>query len=165
MARKIRIIVDDREWDAEVAGNRVLVGDGAIVVVLDEGDGRYLAEHDGVALQTVAAADGEAVWVGADGFLFEIQVRPAGEPAASASGDQDLLSPPMAATVVRLAVQPGARVQRGDTLVVVEAMKMELPIRAPRDGVVLSIQCREGQLVQPGVALVELGDVTDTGSR
>jgi 3-methylcrotonyl-CoA carboxylase alpha subunit len=57
---------------------------------------------------------------------------------------------------VRIAVQPGAAVQAGDTLIVLEAMKMELPIRAPRAGIVRAIHCHEGDLVQPGVLLVEL---------
>jgi len=35
-------------------------------------------------------------------------------------------------------------------------MKMEVPIKAPRDGRVKSIACREGDLVQPGVQLIEL---------
>ena len=37
-----------------------------------------------------------------------------------------------------------------------EAMKMELPIKAPRDGSVKSIACQPGELVQPGVPLLEL---------
>ena len=44
----------------------------------------------------------------------------------------------------------------GTTLVVLEAMKMELPIKAPADGTVVSLACRVGELVQPGVTLVEL---------
>jgi geranyl-CoA carboxylase alpha subunit len=53
-------------------------------------------------------------------------------------------------------VQSGAAVRQGDTLVVLEAMKMELPIRAPRDGVISAVRCREGELVQPGVPVVEM---------
>ena len=53
-------------------------------------------------------------------------------------------------------VAPGDRVTRGTTLVVLEAMKMELPIKAPADGTVVSLACRVGELVQPGVTLVEL---------
>jgi biotin carboxyl carrier protein len=34
-------------------------------------------------------------------------------------------------------------------------MKMELPIRAPRDGVIAAVHCKRGELVQPGVALVD----------
>jgi biotin carboxyl carrier protein len=37
-----------------------------------------------------------------------------------------------------------------------EAMKMELPLRAPHDGVVRAVHCTPGQLVQPGIPLVEL---------
>jgi biotin carboxyl carrier protein len=39
---------------------------------------------------------------------------------------------------------------------VLEAMKMELPVRAPHAGTVKDVSCREGDLVQPGVALLEL---------
>jgi biotin carboxyl carrier protein len=40
--------------------------------------------------------------------------------------------------------------------VMLEAMKMELPIKAPRDGIVKAIACRPGELVQPAVPLLEL---------
>jgi biotin carboxyl carrier protein len=62
----------------------------------------------------------------------------------------------MPATVVKILVTPGQAVRHGDTLVVLEAMKMELPIRAPGDAVVQAIHCREGELVQPDRTLVEL---------
>jgi biotin carboxyl carrier protein len=41
-------------------------------------------------------------------------------------------------------------------VLVLEAMKMELPIRAPADGRVVSVSCTPGELVQPGVPLVEI---------
>ena len=62
----------------------------------------------------------------------------------------------MPATVRRINVAVGDAVAAGDTLIVLEAMKMELPIRAGAAGTVTSIACREGELVQPGVALVEI---------
>jgi biotin carboxyl carrier protein len=40
--------------------------------------------------------------------------------------------------------------------VILEAMKMELPIRADTDGTVASVSCKPGDLVQPGVPLVEI---------
>ena len=62
---------------------------------------------------------------------------------------------PMPATVIKILVTPGQSVKKGDTLVVLEAMKMELPIRAPADAMVAAVRCREGDLVQADVALVE----------
>ena len=62
----------------------------------------------------------------------------------------------MPATVLSVVANVGQAVRAGDTLLMLEAMKMELPVRAPRDGVVAAIHCREGELVQPGVILVDL---------
>ena len=62
----------------------------------------------------------------------------------------------MPATVIRMNVKPGDTVTKGEILVLVEAMKMELPIRAPVDGVVAAVYCRDGELVQAEATLVEL---------
>ena len=62
----------------------------------------------------------------------------------------------MPATVLKVLVTPGAKVKKGDTLIILEAMKMELPLRAPGDATVTAIGCREGELVQADAILVEL---------
>ena len=63
---------------------------------------------------------------------------------------------PMPATVVAINAAPGQNVNEGDTLIVLEAMKMELPIKAPRAGRVKAIACQPGEQVQPGTPLLEL---------
>ncbi len=75
--------------------------------------------------------------------------------AAGTDAHQSLTAP-MPSTVRKVLVEPGSRVAKGDTLLVLEAMKMELPIRAGADAVVRAVHCREGQLVQPGATLVDL---------
>jgi 3-methylcrotonyl-CoA carboxylase alpha subunit len=62
----------------------------------------------------------------------------------------------MPATVVKLHVAPGDEVKAGQLLLVLEAMKMELPVRAASDARVAAVRCREGELVQPGQPLIEL---------
>jgi acetyl/propionyl-CoA carboxylase alpha subunit len=116
--------------------------------------------------RAVVTAGNGARWVFLDGEVYELSVDQAGPPravAATAGGGRrratahhGSLSAPMPATVRKINVAPGTTVKKGDTLLVLEAMKMELPVRAPSDGIVTSISCREGQLVQPGVGLVEL---------
>jgi acetyl-CoA/propionyl-CoA carboxylase biotin carboxyl carrier protein len=63
---------------------------------------------------------------------------------------------PMQATVVKLAVAEGDTVVKGDLLVVLEAMKMEQPVQAHKDGVVTSLDAPVGQTVSSGHVLLEL---------
>lgn len=76
--------------------------------------------------------------------------------ASSLGVDVDALCAPMPATVSAILVEPGADVEAGDTLVRLEAMKMELAIRAPSPGCIATVDCRVGDLVQPGRPLVAL---------
>jgi 3-methylcrotonyl-CoA carboxylase alpha subunit len=66
------------------------------------------------------------------------------------------MSAPMPGVVLKILASEGQQVTKGAPLVILEAMKMEHVIAAPRDGTVAAINCREGELVQPGVDLIEL---------
>lgn len=101
------------------------------------------------------AGAGPTRWVFWDGDVWVIDAA-GGPRTRTRAPAHEHLAAPMPATVVSVAVQPGDRVARGDTIVVLEAMKMELPLRAPRDGTVVAVRCSTGELVQPDVTLVEL---------
>jgi biotin carboxyl carrier protein len=112
------------------------------------GNGRFR-----VGARLAYAAQGRRI----DGrtYVIEAETRDASD-RPHATDDQLALSAPMPATVVTIEVTPGQEVAAGDLLVMLEAMKMELAIRAPRAGRVKALACREGELVQPGVPLVEM---------
>jgi 3-methylcrotonyl-CoA carboxylase alpha subunit len=84
---------------------------------------------------------------------------PAREPLStrrrSAAATGGALTAPMPATVIKVQVKEGDAVKKGDVVVVLEAMKMELPIRALGDATVAAIRCKEGELVQADATLVE----------
>jgi acetyl-CoA/propionyl-CoA carboxylase biotin carboxyl carrier protein len=103
-----------------------------------------------------AVRDRHRTWVFIDGrtYVIEPETRD-GSDRVHVTDDQVALSAPMPATVIAIKVAPGQEVAAGDLLVLLEAMKMEMPITAPRGGRVKSIACREGELVQPGVPLLE----------
>jgi biotin carboxyl carrier protein len=63
---------------------------------------------------------------------------------------------PLAAVVISVAVVAGQPVDKGDLLVVIEAMKMETRILAPAAGVVKAVHAAAGDAVKPGQVLVEL---------
>jgi biotin carboxyl carrier protein len=92
-----------------------------------------------------------------DGRVYVIDVTSSGGGSqVRALHDEMALASPMPATVAAIAVTPGQDVSQGDVLIMLEAMKMELPIKAPRDGRVKAVACSVGELVQPGIPLVEL---------
>ena len=82
------------------------------------------------------------------------QFAPASVRRAATSAARALTAP-MPATVIAVQVKAGDSVKKGDVVVVLEAMKMELPIRALGNGVVSAVRCREGELVQADATLVE----------
>ena len=126
------------------------IGSGMYLVQADEGTG-------GRQNETVyVAGPPGATWAFWNGRVF----RPAEPPPATvrsrAAGAVQSLTAPMPATVVKVLVTEGQAVKAGDTVVIVEAMKMELPVRAPADAVVKAVRCREGDIVKSDQTLVEL---------
>jgi len=121
------------------------------------GNGEWRVVIDGQAHRVFAAGPADAPWIWYDGVVYRPDVYDRRTTSSTARRDTTgSLSAPMPATVRAIEVAAGDHVSRGDTLLVLEAMKMELPIKAPADGTVVSIGCRVGELVQPGVPLVEL---------
>ena len=104
-----------------------------------------------------AVEEKQRTWVVIEGHTYVIEGDDRdGNAREHATDDLMALSAPMPATVIAITATPGQEVAAGDLLVMLEAMKMELPIRAPRAGRVKALACREGELVQPGVPLVEM---------
>jgi biotin carboxyl carrier protein len=125
--------------------------------VTDLGNGIYRVSKGGTHQLAWAAGPPSARWVFFDGRVFLVTSEASGEAAnARVPHDDMALASPMPATVASVHVAPGQSVARGDVLIMLEAMKMELPITAPRDGRVRSVACAPGELVQPGIPLVDL---------
>jgi methylmalonyl-CoA carboxyltransferase small subunit len=98
------------------------------------------------------------------GYIMQPTVAhvPAATPAASspAAGDANVnedkvCRSPINGIVVKIAAQPGQQIQPGDTLIVLEAMKMETNITAPVAGKISKVNVKAGDPVQSGLVLVE----------
>ena len=124
--------------------------------VVPLGNGRYLVEDGSSTRIAYAVVSGAGTWVFLDGRAFLVGSSTARTARASSTDEAGTLAAPMPATVLRIEVTPGQTVTRDTLLIMLEAMKMELPIRAPRDGRVSAIHCRIGEIVQPGVPLLEI---------
>ncbi len=129
-----------RQVEVEVAGKSYLVELG------DAGQGQAVE----VGFERVLFLDGEAWPFGAP--------RVAGD-TGGAVGDGTILSP-MPGRVIAVAVAAGDTVRKGQRLVVVEAMKMELALVAPFDGTVAELRARDGSQVVEGMVLVRIAKVS-----
>ena len=135
---------------------RVDGGETAFAVIADS-PSVYRVDDGTRARRVYVVATGDRRQVFVEGEVYEFETCPgATVRRTSARTTPDVLSAPMPAKVIAVLVRIGHAVHRGDIVVKLEAMKMELPVRAPRDGTVRSIACREGEIVQPGVPLLEL---------
>ncbi|MEE3141497.1 MAG: biotin/lipoyl-containing protein [Chloroflexota bacterium] len=95
------------------------------------------------------------LWLDGTVFVFErVERRRQGERESSVGG-ADIVAL-MPGTVEQILVQPGDPVERGQTVIIMESMKMELSVAAHRDGVVKQIPVGLGQQVDKGMRLLEL---------
>jgi biotin carboxyl carrier protein len=122
------------------------------------GDGVYRVETDGRAQVVYVAGSPANRWAFWNGHIFrESQADLTSTARLRPKRDaRQQLSAPMPATVLKVLVAAGTQVKKGETLVILEAMKMETPLRASADATVTAVRCREGELVQPETVLVEL---------
>ena len=146
-----------REMAARIdEGGQVHI-DGHGYAVTAIAPGFYLVTDGETRWRVAVAGTGDTRWISVNGQVTVVEVeagRARGPRRRSAHAGE--MTAPMPATVVKILVEPGQDVAEGSTVLVLEAMKMELPIKAPRAGVIKAVGCAQGELVQPGVPLVEL---------
>jgi acetyl/propionyl-CoA carboxylase alpha subunit len=165
-----QLVVDDghQRHALTVAGRggryRVIVGDDHLDVAVLAGpddQGRLHLEIDGrdepAVVTVLDQADPTEVWVHTVGATVRLEVVPATRhaDAAELAGGAALVSP-MPGAVLHVGVTVGERVAAGQTLVVVEAMKMEHPLLAPGAGTIAAVHVAEGDAVDAGTPLIEL---------
>jgi 3-methylcrotonyl-CoA carboxylase alpha subunit len=136
---ELRTQGDGREGAADT-------GDGPVPAsVRRTGDATWSIETAAGRREWTAAADGVALWLGAEGQAFRVSPPAAAADAGDAA--HGLLRAPMPGQVLDVPARIGDAVRRGDAVVVIESMKMELTVAAPVDGVVTELAVRAGDAV------------------
>ncbi|HEU4368369.1 MAG TPA: biotin/lipoyl-containing protein [Methylomirabilota bacterium] len=142
---RYRVTLGDEVW--EVDARLTAQGIASLLV----GGVSYVADlvdRDGVCTVDV---DGETYEVQVEEWTRWI-IRTRGGVAGGAHGQT--LTAPLPGKITHVAVRPGDRVQAGDTLVVIEAMKMENEFKASAAGTVAEVRVQPGQAVNPGDVMV-----------
>ena len=145
----------ERRLTGEQASGPAGLAGGPSGQVTAHGDGWYSVSDGERSWRVAAAADAKGTWLFFAGRVAYVERAEGGRGRAKGRGETSVMAP-MPATVVSINTAVGQLVNEGDTVIVLEAMKMELPIKAPRSGTVKAIHCAKGELVQPGINLLEL---------
>jgi len=150
----ITIDGQSRELEIERDGNHFRAGEHEIELVSVRGNEAEL-RVDGRTQLVSFVIDGTEVSFAWDGDIWIADVSEKGLRTRAKHRDHSMIAP-MPGVVLKILVAVGDDVTKGTPLLILEAMKMEHQITAPRDGTVVAIHCQEGEMVQPGLDLVTL---------
>lgn len=162
---KLALNGEEKMFEATRQGSQIRIADesGATVLHLLSESGEVMileAERpDGSRrrLRLAGHRDGDKRQLWLNGRLLTYQrVRERGSGTAAGSGS---LAATIPAVVAEILVGEGDSVQEGDKLILLESMKMVIPIQAPYDGTVTAVNCQTGESVQAGVPLMEIEPV------
>ena len=155
--------------DVEGGVYKVDVGDGSLDV-----DARPISENclsliiHGRSHKVFIATNEKRRYLHVDGHHFcleEVEETPRSGYARGGgivSGEQSV-SAPMPGTIVKVQVNEGDEIEKNQSLVIVESMKMENALRSPIRGCVKKIHYKDGDLVDAGVPIVEVAPPEGTG--
>lgn len=164
---KLKAVIDDREQDLniQIDGGRVRAEiDGRVydLELREPEPGSYLLFRDAEVHECRVTKTHEGFDVGLHGVNHAIAIVDPKRLRSGTDSDRHLhglaeIIAPMPGKVVRIHIETGDAVEKGDGIVVVEAMKMQNEMRSPRAGIVVSINVKPGDTVNAGdvLAVVE----------
>ena len=123
----------------------VTLNDRVYEVEVEEGEAMLVDEYEAKAPAAAPAAVPAAV---------NAASAPAAPAAPAAAGSGTAVSAPMPGNILKINVAAGQKVNEGDVLIVLEAMKMENEVVATKSGTVSSVAVTKGQVVETGTPLV-----------
>ena len=154
MKREFSLTLEGTTYKIAVDGNSILVDGQPFVVGFEEG--RVLVDgtpFDVVLEENRATVGGIAYDLGLEG-LEEEQAGP--RAAAAVMASEGAVTAIMPGKIIRVLVAEGDEVSEGDVICILEAMKMENELKAPKDGMVKVLYAQPGQDVETGTVLAEI---------
>ncbi|HEX9209480.1 MAG TPA: biotin/lipoyl-containing protein, partial [Bradyrhizobium sp.] len=138
----------------------LVIGERELAFAVAPKDGGFDLTLDGVKSSVAAVIDGHELYLRTRNGRFDLhRVDPFGGESEEHVGE-DKIAAPLPGTVVAVLAEEGATLEKGAPILTLEVMKMEQTLRAPYAGVLKSIKCKVGDIVQEGV---ELAVVEPTG--
>lgn len=133
---------------------RITTSEGAFSITARREGERLTLIVDGRRRDVAAVSSGSGWVVIVNGRNHSIERVEAFAPPSDAISAEGPLTAPLPARVAKILVKRGDHIEKGASLLLLEAMKMEIPLHAPREGIVKEIYCDEGQSVREGEELL-----------
>lgn len=131
----------------------LVIGERKLAFAIAPRDGGFDVTLDGVKSFVAAVIDGHELYLRTRNGRFDLHwVDPFGGEMEEQAG-ADKIAAPLPGTVVAVLAEEGAKLEKGAPILTLEVMKMEQTLRAPYAGVLKSIKCKVGDIVQEGVEL------------
>ncbi|OSI68699.1 3-methylcrotonyl-CoA carboxylase [Bradyrhizobium canariense] len=131
----------------------LVIGERELAFAIAPRDGGFDVTLDGVKSFVAAVIDGHELYLRTRNGRFDLHwVDPFGGEMEEQAG-ADKIAAPLPGTVVAVLAEEGAKLEKGAPILTLEVMKMEQTLRAPYAGVLKSIKCKVGDIVQEGVEL------------
>ncbi|MET4804505.1 acetyl/propionyl/methylcrotonyl-CoA carboxylase subunit alpha [Bradyrhizobium sp. LB11.1] len=131
----------------------IVVGERELAFTMTPKDGGFDLTLNGVKSFVAAVIDGHELYLRTRNGRFDLHwVDPFGGESEEQAG-ADKIAAPLPGTVVAVLAEEGATLEKGAPILTLEVMKMEQTLRAPYAGVLKSIKCKVGDIVQEGVEL------------
>ncbi len=128
-----------------------------VVEAIDEaGDGRRTLTIDGEEIDFVRAQTADGALLRLNGRTLAVRRAGAAADASAGGGGANVVRAPMPGTVIVVHKRVGDSVQRGETIVTIESMKLQMKLDAPRDGEIAEIAAREGEGFDKDAVLARL---------
>jgi len=157
----MKLTFDNATVDLSTSGKiyRATIGEKTVdVEILQAKDGKLDLLIDGKRVTAYVSSDNAKRWVTVNGQTF-VLTKSSGVKRKSTGHDHaSELVAPMPGVVRSVNISEGDIVTKGQTLLLLEAMKMEIRVQAPRDGVVKKLFVKQGQTVEREQVLVEIED-------
>ena len=121
-------------------------------------DGVYTVKHNGQDYVVEVKSGGEisSIQVAGQAVATQAAAQAAAPQVAAPEVNAEEIPAPLAGNIWKVLVSPNQQVNEGDTLVILEAMKMETEVKAARAGTVVSVNVSEGDQVSAGQAIISL---------
>ncbi len=159
----MKITFDDQTLELTPAGSgksyRAVTGEKSIEVEISRvRSGVLELLIDGQRVTAYVSSEGAKRWVTVQGQTFVLTKSTGGRSRGKGTGHEQAseLAAPMPGLVRSVNVSEGESVSKGQTLLVLEAMKMEIRIHAPRPGVIQKLLVKQGQTVEREQVLIEI---------